>query len=163
MFTHRVFIVSIALLLTACNRSKTVSTSNGEVKVEESGKDGKSTVTFTGKNGESMTINAEGSKLPDNYPKDVPVAAGAKIVMATSVDSGDSKGASLILEAADNPDKTVAFYKKSLADNGWKVEATMASEQMTMFSATKDTRQLVIQVGQADGKTSVTQTLGYKK
>jgi hypothetical protein len=39
----------------------------------------------------------------------------------------------------------------------------MASEQMTMFSATKDTRQLVIQVGQADGKTSVTQTLGYKK
>lgn len=149
--------------MAGCNRSKTVSTSNGDVKVEETGKDGQAKLTFTGKNGESMTINSEGSKLPDDYPKDVPVAGGAKIVMATSVNNADNKGSSLILEAADNFDKTVAFYKKGLTDNGWKTDATISAENMTMLTASKDTRQLVIQIGQSDGKTSVTQSLGVKK
>src|SRR2546423_15629902 len=163
MFIHRIVVISLVLLMAGCNRSKTVSTSNGDVKVEESGKDGQSKVTFTGKNGESMTINSEGGKLPDDYPKDVPVASGAKIVMATSVNNADNKGASLILESADSLDKTVAFYKKGLADNGWKNEATISAEKMTMLTASKDTRQLVIQIGQSDGKTSVTQSLGVKK
>jgi hypothetical protein len=163
MITHRIVAISLALLLAGCNRSKTVSTPGGDVKVEESGKAGQSTVTFTGKNGESMTINSEGSKLPDDYPKDVPVASGAKIVMATSVNNADNKGSSLVLESADSFDKTVAFYKKGLADQGWKIDATIAAENMTMFTAAKDTRQLAIQIGQSDGKCSVTQTLGVKK
>ncbi len=162
MFIHRIVVISLVLLMAGCNRSRTVSTSNGDVKVEESGKDGQSKVTITGKNGESMTINSEGGKLPDDYPKDVPVASG-KIVMATSVNNADNKGASLILESADSLDKTVAFYKKGLADNGWKTEATIAAESMTMLTASKDTRQLVIQIGESDGKTSVTQSLGVKK
>ncbi len=73
MFIHRIVVISLVLLMAGCNRSKTVSNSNGNVKVEESGKDGQSKVTVTGKNGESMTINSEGGKLPDDYPKDVPV------------------------------------------------------------------------------------------
>ena len=149
--------------MVGCNRSKTVSTPSGDVKVEESRKAGQSAVTFTGKNGETMTINSEGSKLPDDYPKDVPVVSGAKIVMATSVNNADNKGSSLVLESADSFDKTVAFYKKGLADQGWKIDATIAAENMTMFTAEKDTRQLAIQVGQSDGKCSVTQTLGVKK
>src|SRR5258705_8197923 len=110
--------------MAGCKGSKSVSTPSGDVKVEESGKAGQSKVTVTGKNGESMTINSEGGKLPDDYPKDVPVASGAKIVMATSVNTADNKGATLILESADSLDKAVAFYKKGLADNGWKTEAT---------------------------------------
>jgi hypothetical protein len=163
MNTHRIVAISLVLLLAACNRSKTVSTPGGDVKVEESGKAGQSKVTFTGKNGESMTINSEGGKLPDDYPKDVPVASGAKIVMATSVNNAENKGSSLVLESADSFDNTVAFYKKGLADNGWKVDATIAAEKMTMLTAAKDTRQLVVQIGESEGKTSVTQHLGVKK
>ena len=149
--------------MAGCKGSKTVSTPSGDVKVEESGKAGQSAVTFTGKNGETMTINSEGGKLPDDYPKDVPVASGAKIVMATSVNSADNKGSSLILESADSFDKTVAFYKKGLADHGWKIDATISGENMTMLTAAKDTRQLVVQIGESEGKCSVTQSLGIKK
>ena len=148
--------------MVGCNRSKTVSSPSGDVKVEETGKAGQSTVTFTGKNGESMTINSEGGKLPDDYPKDVPVASG-KIVMATSVNNADNKGSSLVLESADSLNKTVAFYKKGLADNGWKIDATISGENMTMLTADKDTRQLVLQIGESEGKCSVTQSLGVKK
>ena len=163
MFTHRIVVIFFALLVAGCNRSKTVSTPGGDVKVEESGKAGQSTVTVTGKNGETMTINSEGSKLPDDYPKDVPVASGAKIVMATSVNNADNKGSSLVLESADSFDKTVAFYKKGLADHGWKIDATIAGENMTMLTAAKDTRQLVVQIGESEGKCSVTQHLNVKK
>jgi hypothetical protein len=147
--------------MAGCNRSKTVSTPSGDVKVEESGNAGQSAGTFTGKNGETMTINPAGSKLPDDYPKDVPVAGGAKIVMATSVN--DNKSSSLVLESADSFDKTVAFYKKGLADNGWKIDGTISGENMTMLTAVKDTRQLVVQIGESEGKCSVRQTLGVTK
>ena len=163
MFTHRIVVLSLVLLLAGCSRSKTVSTPNGDVKVEESGKAGQSSVTFSGKNGESVTINSEGGKLPDDYPKDVPVAAGAKIVMATSANTADNQGSSLVLEAADSFDKTVTFYKKGLADNGWKIEGTISGENMTMLTAAKDNRQLVVQIGESDGKCSVTQNLGVKR
>src|SRR6267142_4049588 len=163
MFTHRIVVISLVLLMAGCNRSKTVSTPSGDVKVEESGKAGQSTVTVTGKNGETMTINPEGSKLPDDYPKDVPVASGAKIVMATSMNTADNKGSSLVLESADSLDKTVAFYKKGLADNGWKIDGTISGENMTMLTAAKDTRQLVVQIGESEGKCSITQSLGIKK
>ena len=163
MFTHRIVVLSLVLLLAGCNRSKTVSTPNGDVKVEESGKAGQSSVTFSGKNGESVTINSEGGKLPDDYPKDVPVATGAKIVMATSANTADNQGSSLVLETADSFDKTVTFYKKGLADNGWKIEGTISGENMTMLTAAKDNRQLVVQIGESDGKCSVTQNLGVKR
>ena len=162
MFTYRIVVISLVLLLAGCNRSKTISTPGGDVKVEETGKAGQSAVTITGKNGESMTINSEGGKLPDDYPKDVPVAHG-KIVMATSVNSADNKGSSLVVESGDGLDKTVAFYKKGLADNGWKIDATVATQDMTMLTAAKDARQLVIQIGESEGKCSVTQSLGLKK
>lgn len=163
MFSRRIVVLCLALLLPGCNRPKTVSTPSGDVKVEESGKAGQSTVTFTGKNGEQMTIASEGSKLPDDYPKDIPVASGAKIVMATSVNNADNKGSSLVLESADSYDKTLAFYKKGLADNGWQIGATISGEKMTMLTAAKDTRQLVVQIGESDGKCSVTQSVGVKK
>ena len=75
----------------------------------------------------------------------------------------DNKGSSLVLESADSFDKTVAFYKKGLADHGWKIDATIAGENMTMLTAAKDTRQLVVQIGESEGKCSVTQHLNVKK
>src|ERR1700682_6414708 len=135
MFTHRIAVISLVLLVAGCHRSKNVSTTRGDVKIEESG--------------------SAGSKLPDDYPKDVPVASGAKIVMATSVNNADTKGSSIVLESAESFDKTVAFYKKGLADNGWKIDGTISGENTTMLTAAKDTRQLVVQIGESEGKCSV--------
>ena len=150
------------VLTMGCSRSKTVSTANGDVKVEENGKNGESTVTVTGQDGAKMTIASQGTKLPDDYPKDAPVASG-KVVMVTSVNTADNNGSSMVLEPSDSCEKTVAFYKKGFADNGWSVSATVATEQMTMLSATKDTREMVVQIAESDGKCSVTQHVGVKK
>ena len=162
MNKHHIAVVLMLVLTVGCNRSKTISTANGDVKVEENGKSGQSTVTVTGQDGAKMTIASQGAKIPDDYPKDAPVASG-KVVMVTSVDNGDSNGSSMVLESSDNCEKTIAFYKKGLSDNGWTVSATIATEQMTMLTATKDTRQMVVQIADSDGKCSVTQHVGTKK
>ena len=85
------------------------------------------------------------------------------LVMATSINDADTKGSSIVLESAESFDKTVAFYKKGLADNGWKIDGTISGENTTMLTAAKDTRQLVVQIGESEGKCSVRQSLGVKK
>lgn len=158
-------LLGLALLTTAgCSRSKTqtYSTPGGSVTVNDNGKPGQSAVTITGNNGEKMTINSEGAKLPDDYPKDVPVASGAKIVMSTSVDNKTTKGSNLVLESTDSLDKITEFYKKGLADNGWKISATFAQLQMTIITAAKDNRELSLSVQQADGKSTITQSVATK-
>jgi hypothetical protein len=163
MITHRLAVLSLTLLLAAgCSRSKTYSTPEGSVTVHDNGKPGQSAVTITGNNGEKMTINSEGAKLPDGYPKDVPVASGAKIVMATSVDNKTTHGSYLVLESADSLEKNLAFYKQGLADNGWKIDATVSQPQITIISATKDTRELSLSLQQAEGKCTVTQSVAVK-
>jgi hypothetical protein len=163
MDTHILAVLSLTLLAAAgCSRSKTYSTPGGSVTVNDNGKTGQSAVTITGNNGEKMTINSEGTKLPDDYPKDVPVASGAKIVMATSVDNKTTKGSHLVLESTDSLDKITDFYKKGLADNGWKVNATLTQPQMTIITAAKDNRELSLSVQQADGKSTITQSVATK-
>ena len=163
MIIRRLAVLSLALLFVAgCNRSKTYSTPEGSVTVHDSGKAGQSAVTFTGKNGEKMTIDSEGTKLPDDYPKDVPVASGAKIVMATSVDEKTGHSSHLVLESTDSLDHVLAFYKKGLADNGWKINTTISQPQVTIIAAEKDTRELSLSIQQSDGKCTVTQSVAAK-
>jgi hypothetical protein len=153
----KVALLCFAILLTGCKRSNTVSTSNGDRTVAENGTSAQS-FTVTGKNGEKVTVASDSGKLPDDYPKDAPVLSGAKILVASATKTGDVKSYSLVLES-DSFDNAVSFYKKALADNKWKSEATVSAGKMTMFSATKDSRTLVVQMTEADGKCSITQTL----
>jgi hypothetical protein len=163
MIIRRLAVLSLALLVVAgCSRSKTYSTPEGSVTVHDSGKPGQSAVTITGKNGEKMTIDSGGTKLPDDYPKDVPVASGAKIVMATSVDDKTTHGSHLVLESTDSLEHVLAFYKKGLADNGWKINTTISQPQVTIIAAEKDTRELSLSVQQSDGKCTVTQSVVAK-
>jgi hypothetical protein len=162
MKSLKISVLCLVLAQIGCSRSKTVSTSNGEVKVEQGKNAEQSTVTFTDNKGEKVTVASEGGKLPDDYPKDAPVVGGAKVIMASATKSGDINSYSLVLESPDSFDNTVAFYKKELGNNKWKSEANVSSEKMTILTASKDTRNLVVQVTEADGKCSVTQTLTKK-
>lgn len=164
MNTQKAFLfglLSLALGI-GCSRSKTIATPNGDVRVEENGKSGQSTVTFTGKEGEKLTISSEGGKVPEDYPKDVPVVSGARVVMSTSTSNAGQSGTSLVLESTDSQDKVLAFYKKGLADNGWKLETTISQPDITIIAASKDKRNLSLQIGSSEGKTSVTQVVAAK-
>ena len=66
----------------ACKRSSTYTTKDGSMTVEQKGKE-VSSMTFTGKDGQKVTMDlGGGAKIPADYPKDVPVYDGAKVIMA---------------------------------------------------------------------------------
>src|SRR5579859_4792575 len=99
--------ILLALTVPAFRRT-TYSTPDGKVTVQQSGKDAGS-MTFTGKNGERMELNTgSGAKMPGDYPKDVPVYDGAKVVMSTS--TSEKHAHVLALESSDAADKISDFY-----------------------------------------------------
>ena len=146
----------------ACTKSSTYATKDGSVTVEQKGKDLNS-MTFTGKDGQKVTMDLGGSaKIPADYPKDVPVYDGAKVIMAQSATEKNMHN--LVLESTDPPDKIADFYKKGLESNGWKIEGTMNMGDINMFTAVKDKRQAVVQIGKGDGdKRTITQILSDKQ
>ena len=142
----------------ACKRSSTYTTRDGSVTVQEHGKDAGS-MTFTGKNGEKVAINMSGGKVPDDYPKDVPLY-NAKVIMANS--SSEKHTQHLMMESEDTAEKIAEFYKKGLDSNGWKTEGTMNMGEMNMFTASKNNRQLVIQISNVADKRTISQILTDK-
>ncbi|MGA3043927.1 MAG: hypothetical protein ABSF54_24395, partial [Bryobacteraceae bacterium] len=100
-------------------------------------------------------------KVPDDYPKDVPIYNPAKVVMSQS--ASDKNARNLMLESPDASDKIVDFYKKGLEGNGWKTESTMATAQLTMLTATKDKREVVLQITDAGDKRGVMQVVSDKQ
>src|SRR5260370_17404752 len=142
----------------ACRRSATYTTKDGSVTIQEHGKDAGS-MTVSCKNGEKGGINMEGGKVPEDYPKDVPLYQ-AKVIMANS--SSEKHTQHLMMESGDTPDKIAEFYKKGLDSNGWKTEGTMNMGEMNMFTASKGNRQLVIQISNGPDKRTISQILTDK-
>ena len=151
--------VILAVAGVACKRSSTYTVKDGSLTVEKKGKDTES-MTFTGKNGETVAITMNGGKVPDDYPKDVPLYEGTKVIMANS--ASEKHARHLILESKDPADKIAEYYKKSLESNGWTIEGTMNMGEMNMFTATKDNRQLVVQISNSADKRTINQVLSDK-
>jgi hypothetical protein len=153
-------IPTLLLLGAGCSRTHTVTTGDGKVSYQEKGKDA-GTVTVTGKDGQTATVDFNQNKVPADYPKDVPIYTSAKIVMSQSASENNTRN--LVLESADGIDKIVDFYKKGLDSDGWKSESTMTTAQLTMLTATKDQRQLVLRISDSGDKRGVMQILSDKK
>jgi hypothetical protein len=102
----------------------------------------------------------DGGKVPDDYPKDVPLYEGTKVIMSNTASEKHAKH--LVMESKDPADKIADYYKKGLESNGWKIEGTMNMGQMNMFTAAKENRQLVIQIANSADKRTITQILSDK-
>jgi hypothetical protein len=155
--------ISLAALLgsAACgSRSTTISTGDGKVTVTEKNKDGASSMTFTGKNGEKVTMDMNAGKVPADYPSDVPVYKDAQVMMAQTI--SEKNGRNLILETGDAGDKVAAFYKSGIESNGWKIEGTVSTGELTLITATKPGKQLVVQINNAGDKRNIVQTVSDK-
>ena len=145
-----------ALLVLGCSHSTTYTSKDGSVTVEQKGKD-QGSMTFTSKDGNKVEVNSSGGKVPDDYPKDLPVYGDAKVTLSTSVSEKNARN--LILESPDAADKITDFYKKGLESNGWKLDGSMNMGEMSMFTATKDKRKAVIQVINEKDKRTINQVL----
>jgi hypothetical protein len=136
-----------------------VATADGKVSYQDKGKDA-GTVTVTGKDGKTATLSFNQNKVPDDYPKDVPIYSPSRVVMSQSV--SDKNARNLMLESTDASDKIVDFYKKGLDGNGWKTESTMTTAQLTILTSSKDQRQVVLQITDGGAKRSVMQVVSDK-
>jgi hypothetical protein len=150
-------VFAVFSLLCACSHSRTVTTQNGASVTVDQAKDGAGSVHAVGKDGTSVDINV--SKKVTDYPGDVPLYQG---VSTMDMKSPEKHARVLVLQTPDPMDKISNFYKSQFDDKGWKVEATMTTDKMVMYKASKDNREMVVQVGSDGGKQTISQTLADK-
>ncbi len=85
----------------------------------------------------------EGSlNLPDNFPKDVYIYPGAKVVMSFS----DKSGITVTLATDDNVSDVAAKYDKEMSKKGWSQESTVKMQQMQIFTYKKGNQNVTIQI-----------------
>lgn len=155
----RCAVLACLALAMGCSRSTTYKSKDGSVTVEQKSGD-TSSIVATDKDGKTVTVNIGGGKIPDDYPKDLPIYPGAK---TTAVQSTSEKHmVNLMLESGDAMDKIAGFYKSGLESNGWKIENSISTAQMTAFTAAKDNRQAILQILDASDKRNINQTTSDK-
>jgi|SRR3989344_2988291 len=135
----------------------------------EKGTEGDADVNFS--NGEVTIQSDKGSvtygstKLPDDWPADVPVYPSAMIGFSgSSLGTEDTKMTAMIQSVTeDSVESVMNFYKKEIVSKGWKITGTQATAGTSVIVAEKDTRALAIQVV-TDGSSgsSITISVGTK-
>lgn len=121
---------------------------NGQVDADVSG----GAVTMKdAQTGASVALGGD-VKIPDDFPKDVPVYAGAKVVAVLS--SKESDRASLGLQTADDAQTVVSWYETTLKGAGFTLAQSMSVSGSEIRLFKKDTVQIEVDVmTNADTKT----------
>ena len=88
--------------------------------------------------------------LPDTFPKDVPILPGGSVKSA--INTADVTSVSLTASAS--PQEAAKYYQENLSGQGWKIDHSLTTGDVTMLAATKDKRQVSLQIGTSDGKTA---------
>jgi hypothetical protein len=94
------------------------------------------------------------TKLPSNFPSDVPIYSG--LTPNYSASNKMQGTASVIMTGSGDADKIVDFYKKDLAVKGWTISDEQSFNAMTSMAFTKDKTKVTIIVNGLDaGKISM--------
>ena len=113
----------------------------GEVQLDSS----KGTLSVKTDKG-SLEVNGAGGKVPDSWPKDVPIYPGSKVLVSMANEGQQV----LSLETPDSPEKAVEYYKAQLAS--MKQEALMTTEQQSMLAYKDATgRRVQLSIGKESG------------
>jgi len=160
--------VSLALAATlACAGCKSsqekagqraAQTQNGEVQLVEGG------LLMTTDSG--TVALGENTKIPDDFPKTVPLYPGAKVNMAARSAGDKGKPAwSLSLEVGDEQPKVVAFYASGMPASAGAFkkgsDLALGDTQMTVWQGAQFDVTLMISAS-ADSHTAITMTVAGK-
>jgi outer membrane lipoprotein-sorting protein len=141
-------------------KGMTIKSKEGET-VSTVSSDGE-TYTMKTEGGQAMAFG-KGAKVPDGFPKDIPIYPGAEIQMSSS-DPGTKTFAVQAL-SADAIDKVAEYYKKEMKAQGWNegdgVVQTGANP-MHMLNFDKAGMSAMVMVMAQDGKALVSITTGQK-
>jgi len=125
-----------------CKRLAERAAEKAEEKALEKGTGGQ--VSINGQKGTMTIVTDAGevmlgatAKIPEDFPKSIPVYAGANPKMAMKSASNGKEAWSLSLESTDSKDKIVAFYKANMS--GFTVASTMdmGTSSMTVYQSPK--------------------------
>ena len=149
------FILLIALFLAGCARNITDKRverpTGGKVKVDEK----KGSVQFKDKQGKGSAEFGDNVKMPEAFPKDIPIYSSAKIKSAISSKSGKSTVVMVTFETRDGIAKVGDYYKGALTANGYGITATQAAGNLITLSAEKKQTKVTISVNGGNNRTAV--------
>ena len=121
-----------------------VNEDSGNVSMQMTGPDGAVTTTTMGTQ----------TKVPENFPKDVPVYPGLELTMAHA----DAAAGPFAIQGltADTMEKVASHYTDTMAKQGWTETTNMKQPEMTMAAYEKEGRTTSLMLTTQDGKTAVT-------
>lgn len=101
------------------------------------------TATVTSEDGGVSFATGEAAKIPDDFPKDIPLYDGAQLV---TVQQDTGAGMIALTATSSDPAATIAeFYKKKAEASGWTRESALdQGGTMHMLTYKKDSQQLDI-------------------
>lgn len=112
-------------------------------------------MTITGEDGQTTFRAAGAGKMPEDFPADVYVPAGASVVSSLATPAGIN----LALKTSAAAKDVAAQYAAEMKTQGWTSQSSMDMGDMTMLAFAKDNRTANVIVQSADGTTSINLTV----
>jgi hypothetical protein len=112
-------------------------------------------VTVETKDGTATYAAGGNVKIPNDFPKDVFVYGGAKVLSSMST----PQGTHLTLQTKDSADKVISAMKREMTAAGWKEESSMNQTGVSMLSYKKSERTAAVVVITADNQTTIQLTI----
>jgi len=131
------------------------SATNGEYDVSI---DTDGAYTATSNDGESVNVTSGGTaKIPDNWPSTVPIPSGVKVEYAAVMTGQDGENVSTLNYTTNDSAESISeLYKTELSQNGWTIQAQVATGDGFMLTAMRSEEEAVsVYITSAEGKTNV--------
>lgn len=121
----------------------------------------------TGDKGEEYNVSAGNNvSLPDTWPSSVPLPSDINISYAGSMNAGDTEtaGLSVVYTTEDSTTEVAEYFKSTLEKEGWKIQATVATGDGSMVTASKgEEENVAVYIGGAEGETTVNVSIQQPK
>jgi hypothetical protein len=138
---------------------KVEETMGGQAKIDE--KTGSVEVKTKDENGKETAIQfGPNSKVPDDFPKAVPIYPGAKIMSTVSLAEGKN-GHLITLQTDAEPPTVIEYYKKNLV--GFKTDSELGSGTESMLMMSNAELSVSISITKSEGDTLVQLTVSRSK
>jgi hypothetical protein len=151
-------LAAILLAASACHKREYVGPHGEKVEYDAKGK----SVTVRSADG-SVYVGGEGVKLPEDFPKDVPVYPGSKLASSVSAGQSGSAGHMVTLQTSDSSEKVATFYKSKFST--WQIAMEMASGggKVLLLRSPDQKRSITVVANPSNGQTVVTLTAQEQK
>lgn len=128
----------------------------------EAGAADNTTLTETGESGTTTFLVGDNARIPEDFPKDVPLYKDMKIETLTK---SSEDGVYAISAVTPDPYAEVAkSFKEQAKANQWKEDMSTDQEgQMCLMTYSKDSRTLSVMVMKDDDQSSIQLTVGKTK